>query len=169
MLSPGVFWPVFAADSAGEARRRLTDGEFDIIIINTPLGSEHGSQLAMDAATGSDASVLLLCSADSYDEQCATLTDSGVFVLPKPLPAGELGHILNVMCAARERVRRVQQRQISVKDKIEELRLVNRAKWLLIERLGMSEADAHHYIEKRAMDTHRSSRDVSAEIIKTYD
>ena len=36
---------------------------------------------------------------------------------------------------------------------MDEWKIVNRAKWLLIGKLGMSEADAHRYIEKLAMDT----------------
>ena len=33
-----------------------------------------------------------------------------------------------------------------------EIRLVNRAKWVLIEQLRMTEQEAHRYIEKQAMD-----------------
>ncbi|MBR7082840.1 MAG: ANTAR domain-containing protein, partial [Clostridia bacterium] len=47
-------------------------------------------------------------------------------------------------------------------------RLVNRAKWLLINDLKMSEPDAHRYIEKRAMDLCVSKRQIAEEIIKTY-
>ena len=41
---------------------------------------------------------------------------------------------------------------MSLEEKMEEIRLVNRAKWLLIERRGMDEPTAHRYIEKLAMD-----------------
>ena len=53
-------------------------------------------------------------------------------------------------------------------EKIDEIRLVNRAKWLLIECLSMTEADAHRYIEKQAMDLRLSKREVAENIIKTY-
>ena len=49
-----------------------------------------------------------------------------------------------------------------------EIRLVNRAKWLLISELNMTEANAHRYIEKQAMDRCVSRRQVAEEIIKTY-
>ena len=51
---------------------------------------------------------------------------------------------------------------------MEEIRLVNRAKWLLISALNMHESDAHRYIEKQAMDRCVSKRQVAEEIIKTY-
>ena len=52
---------------------------------------------------------------------------------------------------------------------MEEIRLVNRAKWLLIDELKMSEPDTHRYIEKQAMDLCVSKREVAEEIIKTYE
>ena len=49
-----------------------------------------------------------------------------------------------------------------------EIRLVNKAKWLLIGELHMDEPDAHRYIEKQAMDRCISRREIAEEIIKTY-
>ena len=46
------------------------------------------------------------------------------------------------------------------------LRLVNCAKWLLIGQLGMTEADAHRWLEKQAMDRCVSRRSVAEEIIR---
>ena len=51
---------------------------------------------------------------------------------------------------------------------MEEIRLVNRAKWLLISELKMDEPQAHRYIEKQAMDMCVSKRRVAEEIIRTY-
>ncbi len=51
---------------------------------------------------------------------------------------------------------------------MEEIRLVNRAKWLLISELKMSEPDAHHYITHQAMDRCCSKRAVAEEIIRLY-
>ena len=41
-------------------------------------------------------------------------------------------------------------------------------KWILISVLGMSEPDAHRYIEKQAMDRSMTRKAVAEEIIKTY-
>jgi response regulator NasT len=51
---------------------------------------------------------------------------------------------------------------------MEEIRLVNRAKWVLISELKMSEPDAHLYISRRAMDLCVSKREVAEEIIRLY-
>ncbi len=52
---------------------------------------------------------------------------------------------------------------------MEEIRLVNRAKWILIDVLGMSENDAHRYIEKQAMDRCVTKAEVARGIISTYE
>ena len=65
-------------------------------------------------------------------------------------------------------MRQMQEKQATVEEKIEEIRLVNRAKWLLIECLSMTETEAHRYIEKQAMDARISKREVAENIIKTY-
>ena len=57
---------------------------------------------------------------------------------------------------------------VSLEERMREIRTVNRAKWLLISERGMSEAEAHRWIEKQAMDRCISKREVADEIIKTY-
>ena len=51
---------------------------------------------------------------------------------------------------------------------MEEIRLVNRAKWLLIGELKMDEPSAHRYIEKQAMDRCVSKGEVARGILRTY-
>jgi response regulator NasT len=75
--------------------------------------------------------------------------------------------MLRTLCSVRERLRRTEEKQISVEKKIEEMRLVNRAKWLLIERLHMTEADAHEYIRRQAMDRRVTQRDAAEDITRT--
>ena len=41
---------------------------------------------------------------------------------------------------------------LALEEKMAEIRLVNKAKWLLISELKMNEPDAHRYIEKQAME-----------------
>ena len=53
-------------------------------------------------------------------------------------------------------------------EKIQEIRLVNRAKWALIQCLGMSETEAHRYLEKQAMDHRISKREAALQVLATY-
>ena len=79
-----------------------------------------------------------------------------------------LSQSLRVLCAIRERLRNLRKQQATVEEKIEELRLVNRAKWLLIQSLHMTEPDAHRYITRQAMEQRTSKREIAESVIRTY-
>ena len=69
ILPPGEFSPILRAASAGEAKRMLVSDEADIVIINTPLPDEFGTELALDLSGGT-AGVLLLVKNDYFDQVC---------------------------------------------------------------------------------------------------
>ena len=72
------------------------------------------------------------------------------------------------MSSARERLRKSEKKALSIEEKMEEIRIVNRAKWILIRELKLNEQEAHRYIEKQAMDRCVSKKVIAEEIIKTY-
>ena len=162
------YWPVTTVHSVSEARRRVVDTEFDIVLINAPLPDDFGMRLAIDICTNSGAGVLLLVKNDLFNDIYAKVVGYGVITLSKPTNSQMVTQNLRILCATRERMRQMQARQATVEEKIEEIRLVNRAKWLLIECLSMTEPEAHRYIEKQSMDERISKREVAESIIKTY-
>ena len=162
------YWPVTTVHSVSEARRRVVDTEFDIVLINAPLPDDFGMRLAIDICTNSGAGVLLMVKNDLFNDIYAKVVGYGVITLSKPTNSQMVTQNLRILCATRERMRQMQARQATVEEKIEEIRLVNRAKWLLIECLSMTEPEAHRYIEKQSMDARISKREVAENIIKTY-
>ena len=168
LLPPTDYYPVVYARSSAEAQRLLAENSYDIVIINTPLSDDFGLRLASYVSSNTTAGVLLLVKSDRYTETSAKMLSYGVLTLPKPTSSQMLTQTLGVLCATRERLRQMEEKQLSVEQKMEEIRLVNRAKWLLIETLGMSEAESHRYIEKQAMDLRISKAQVARNIIHTY-
>lgn len=168
LLPSTDYWPVVRAKSVAEAQRRLLEGTYDIVIINAPLTDDFGLRLAITICTDSSSGVLLLVKNDLYNEIYTKAMPYGVLTLSKPTNSQMIVQSLRVLCATRERLRQMEQKQMSVEKKIEEIRLVNRAKWLLIDCLGMKESDAHRYIEKQAMDLRISKSEVAENIIRTY-
>lgn len=162
------YWPVTTVRSVNEARRRIVDTEFDLVLINSPLPDDFGMNLAIDICSSSTAGVLLLVKNDCFNDIYAKVVGSGVITLSKPTNVQMVAQNLRILCATRERLRQMEARQATVEEKIEEMRLVNRAKWLLIECLGMTEPEAHRYIEKQSMDLRLSKRQVAENIVKTY-
>jgi len=167
-LLPGsTYYPVSVVKSVSAAKRRLLEQDYDLVLVNDPLPDDPGVRLAVDACTDSPAGVLLLVRREIYDEICGQVSEWGVAVLPKPTNTQTVTQTLQILRATRERMRRMEEKQVTVEEKIQEMRLVNQAKWQLIARKQMTEAEAHRYIEKLAMDTRRSKRDVAKEILET--
>ena len=109
-----------------------------------------------------------MCIRDRYNDVYAKVVGYGVITLSKPTNRQMVAQNLRILCATRERMRQMQAKQATVEEKIKEIRLVNRAKWLLIECLSMTEPEAHRYIEKQAMDLRISKREAAENIIRTY-
>lgn len=166
LLPSGRYDPVHSAFDAAEARRRLLESRYDIIVISAPLRDEFGTHLAQHFAENSGAGILLLVKPEYYSDVSAQVTSLGVLALSKPTSPQLMLQCMELLCGTRERLRRMEQKSASIEDKMAEIRLVNRAKWVLIEKQGMSEQDAHRYIEKQAMDRCVSKRVIAEEILR---
>lgn len=168
MLPPSEYYPVCISTNIASARRELLSRSYDFVIINAPLPDDPGTRFAIDAGSRSDTVVLLLLRAENFEEVNERVICHGVFTLQVPFSAGTIRQGLKWMISARERLRKVATNNLSVEEKMEEIRLVNRAKWILIEQLKMNEADAHRHIEKQAMNRCTSKKEIALGIIKTY-
>ena len=162
------YLPVSVVRSVSEAKRKLAEQDCDIVLVNAPLPDDFGLRLAIDVCNTSDAGVLMLVKSDLYNDIYSKAVEYGVMTLSKPTSSQMVAQSLRVLCATRERLRKMEERQATVEEKIAEIRVVNKAKWLLIQYLSMTESDAHRYIEKQAMDLRTSKRRVAEDIIQTY-
>ena len=166
VLPEGMYSPVVYAESVTIAKRSLIDRNYDMIIINSPLPDEQGSNFAIDACRRGNSVCLLIAKDEFFDEMYDKVVRQGVFVLSNPLNQTILSRSIKWLEAARERLRALETKASSVEGKMEEIRLVNKAKWLLIDKKGMSEAEAHRFIEKQAMDNGVTKRNVAEKVIK---
>lgn len=168
LLPPSEYYPVCFSGNVAAARRELLTRSFDLVIINAPLSDETGTRFAIDTSSRMDTVVLLLLRAENFEDVNERVTPHGVFTLQIPAPASSIRQGLKWMITARERLRKMETKNLSVEEKMEEIRLVNRAKWILIEQLKMKESEAHRHIEKQAMDRCTSKKEIALGIIRTY-
>ena len=168
LLPEGRYGPVTVLHDAAAARRALAENSYDLVLINTSLPDEFGTRLALDACESSSAGVLLLVKAEHCPDIEAQVSAHGVLTLAKPTSVQLFAQTLRLLCITRERLRGMEKKAVTLQEKMEEIRLVNRAKWLLIEELKMTEQEAHRYIEKRAMDRCVTRRAVAEQILSTY-
>ena len=168
LLPESHFQTVRTVSSVSAARRAWDERSYDFVIINSPLPDDAGIRFAVDLGNTSGAAVLLLVRAELHEDIGGKVAENGVFTLPRPLSRPVLMLTLGFMAASRERLRRFEKKTLSFEEKMEEIRLVTRAKWVLINELKMDEPQAHRYIEKQAMDRCVPRRRIAEEIIQTY-
>ncbi|MCR4906775.1 MAG: ANTAR domain-containing protein [Clostridiales bacterium] len=157
---------VAAASDAASARRILAEFDYDFVFVNSPLPDETGIRFAADLTESGASVVLLLVRAESLGEIDEKVSRRGVLTLAKPTSKQALAEAVRWMRAVRERLRRSEKKTLTLEEKMTEIRLVNRAKWVLITSRGMDEAEAHRWIEKRAMDRCVTRREIAEEIIQ---
>ncbi len=168
-LDPNEFYPVTYARNGSEARRLLINADFDLAIINSPLSDEEGDDLALFITEKLNCGVLMLVRSEIYDDVCHKVEDFGVLAIGKPVSRQSFHQALRLIVAASRRMELYEEENIRLHSKIEELRIVARAKCVLIEYLKMSESQAHRYIEKQAMDMRATKKEIAEEILKTYE
>ena len=168
LLPTSKYSPTNFASNISAAKRALAERAFDFVIINSPLPDDIGTRFAIDTGSSKETVVLLMVRAELQAEIYDKVAEHGVFVLPKPTSKPTMAIALSWLSSAREKLRKTEKKTLSIEEKMEEIRIVNRAKWILIRELKLDEPEAHRYIEKQAMDRCISKRIVAEEIIKTY-
>ena len=154
--------------SGGEARRRMDTNDFEVVIINTPLPDEFGHELCITAVEQTDAGVVFLVKAAQAEQLLAPLNEQGVLLLSKPFTTPLFLQAMHMAAAGNHRLQRLRQENARLQDKIGQLRLISRAKCCLVEHAHMTEAEAHRYLEKQAMDTRRDRAEVAQEVLEEY-
>ena len=165
LLPVSRYYPVTQVSDLRAARESTPS---DLVIVNAPLPGGDSLSYCSSVADSSDSAVLLLVPQGQLDRTEDRMLPVGVMTLGKPLSSIMLSQSLRGLCAMHERLRSRQQALHTVENAVEEIKLINRAKWLLISCLNMTEDEAHRYIGKLAMQQQRPKRDIAEGIIRTY-
>lgn len=150
--------------SASSARRELLVREYDLVVVNAPLTDGMGNEFVMDVVEKHSSGVILAVPTEVYASVNDHLIEYGVMTLPKPLKLAELERMIRLSIALNDRLRKVHVKLRTLNEKMEELKIVSRAKIVLVER-GMSEAEAHDYIIREAMNKGLTKRQVAEDIV----
>ncbi len=160
--------PIKVVESISEARRELIDNDYDLMIISSPLPDEFGINFAIDSEYKYKMGILLFVKNELYNEVYDKTYDYGILTLPRPTSSQIIIQSMKLLEASLSRERMRETKPIDIKDRLEEIKLINNAKLLLIKNLHMSEDEAHKHIEKRAMFIRKTKAYVAQEIISNY-
>ena len=154
--------------SASEAKRILNEKEIETVLINTPLTDEFGHDLAVGIEEKMMTNVIMIVNPDVVDALEQKLYGTSILVVPKPVSRRQLYKTLGFLRAQAQKISRLHDENTKLQERLEEFKLVSRAKMLLIEKNHMSEEAAHKHIDKTAKDQRRTKKDIAKSIIDMY-
>ena len=154
--------------SCGETRRLLLERDFDLVIINAPLRDESGESLARQIVSKGTSQAILVVESEHFDAVSNVCEADGVLTLSKPVDRHLFWSAFALAKSAQNRIKNFQEENQRLKLKIEDIRVVDRAKLVLVSHLSLSEQEAHRVIEKQAMNRRTTRRAIAEEILKTY-
>lgn len=159
---------ISVAETATDAKRTVANTELDCVIINAPLRDDYGKELCEIVSSDTDASIIFIAKAENCDMLWEQMEDLGAMIIPKPLSRTDFYRAVRFADSARNRMLGIRSENFKLKKKLDEIRVINRAKLALMTYLGFTEQQAHRYIEKEAMDMRCTKLEISEKVIRMY-
>jgi response regulator NasT len=139
----------------------------DIVIMDIEMPEMDGIDAAKILWDEKIAPVLLL-TAYSQRELVERARDAGVMgYLVKPFRESEVTPAIEVALARYDEQRQLDREVFDLKDRFETRKLIDRAKGILMDSKGLSEAEAFRRIQKMSMNTRRSMKEIAQAIVIT--
>lgn len=157
------------AKNCQDARSFYSHKSFDLYVIHSLEPYHVSMNLAKKWISQPESQVIFVVKEDFPPDNRDSLEKLGIILLEKPLHKKVLRQYFKFLAVSQVRFRQICGEKEDLAKEILDIKLVNRAKFILISHLNMSEGEAHKYIEKEAMNTRSSKVNVAEKILKTYD
>jgi len=139
----------------------------DAVIMAVGLPDGDGVEAARLVMASGACPVVMLTSHTDAAVAARAIAAGVLAFLVKPLRPQELGPALDVAVSRFRELTAIRQENEALKHTLETRKLIERAKGILMQRLGLSEPDAFRRIQKTAMDTRRPMAEVAQALLLT--
>lgn len=150
------------------AKQIFSEKKFDMVFINAPVGGVYGLDIAA-AACGYGSGVILAAPSKHCGEIAKKIGCMNAFILPRPINKVMLLQTFRFVMLTTRNEAELSDEKTRLEQKLQDVKLIDRAKCVLVEVLRMSEADAHRQIQKQSMDRHVPQVVIAQDILKTYE
>ena len=162
------FLQITCSISWEEAKSLAQKNEFDLILINcAPVPLEEQASAAYFSET-TKSFVVIIAPNEYADELAEKTAENGVLVISRPVNRHLFHHYLQFVSVFKRRMLGVWQENSNLKHMVEEIKVIDRAKYLLMQCLSMTENQAHQYLQRQAMDMRMTKFEVAMYVIRTY-
>nr|WP_259895356.1 MULTISPECIES: response regulator [unclassified Kocuria] len=165
MLSAEGYEVVGEAADGRRAVELAREHEPDLVLMDVKMPVLDGISAAEEIAAERIAPVVLL-TAFSQKELVERAREAGAMAyVVKPYTAADLIPAIEIAVSRFDEIVALEDEVTEMKDQFETRKLVERAKSLLISRMGLSEPEAFRWIQKTSMDRRLSMREVAEAIL----
>lgn len=164
MLGSGVFRITEMTDAG--SIRCLDMSAYSAALISLPLADESGTALIEELHERFDTPLGVLVRQDMTETQLKRLSDANAYILKKPVSRSNYRLAAELLTSFSKNNADMKERIKALERKNSEIKLMSRAKLLLMQVSGLSEDDAHKHILHSAMNRQTSIDTVCKEIIK---
>lgn len=152
-----------------DTKKLVQENDFDLCIINSQESKKWLDSLAKELITKTKSQVIYLADNDIFEYARNLYEDIGVITISKPIDKNIALSTLNAIKVLNKKIKKIEKENEKLCKQLQDIKLINRAKFVLITHLNMNETEAHKYIEKEAMNSRSTKIDVALKILKTYD
>jgi two-component system, response regulator PdtaR len=165
MLEEEGFNVVGEASDGESAIRLARDRAPDLVIMDIKMPGLDGLTAAERVVSEGLSAVLILTAFSQRDLVQRAAKAGAIGYLVKPFQKSDLVPAIEVALARHAELQAVKKETIDLTEQLETRKIVDRAKGKLMDRDGLSEAQAFRAIQKQAMDQRRSMKAVAEEIL----
>lgn len=152
-----------------ELTMRLSQGDVDLLILQKRSAAIDFDRIVRQQQRDARLSVLLVPYEDELSAMRHYAEENGLFVVPQNVLIEQIETFLSLLCSFQNKTAALYREKEKLSHKLMENRLTDRAKCILIQHLKLTEAQAHKYIERQAMDLRISREKVAQIILQTYE
>lgn len=155
--------------SAGDAIRKTSEKEFDIILIKYPLPDVKGVDFVKILANKVLGPIILFMNSPLLSVFGTRFTGYGVFIIGLPLDDLMFSQCVSLGYSSNRKIKGMSSEISKLRRKLDDIKKINQAKFLLMEHKKFTEEEAHKYIEKTAMSQRKSKNEVVQRILNDYE
>jgi response regulator NasT len=152
--------------SGSEAIRRVRMGATDILLINLEMPDMTGLEVATIVGDENLCSVILFVSLDKRALCEDIVADYDITLFPKPVNLSALQNTIDIVLQGRRRMGRMEKELVELKTGLENRKVIERAKGILMKRKSITEGEAYRRIQKMSMDSRVAMKDIALKIIE---
>jgi response regulator NasT len=158
------FEPVGPARDGAHSIQMAFYTQPDLVLMDIRMATDRDGIDAAASLYSQLAIPVIIVSAYSGSKETGAASQAGVFgFLVKPATTEQLGAAIDVAWARYQQVLSVQAHSAELVRRLEERRTIERAKWLLVEREGLTEGQAMDALRARSQQQHRPLHEVASD------